>query len=48
MEKVYVSFTLQNFITIGLFVAFWYFLLCGGINVLKNWGSAVPAPTVTN
>jgi len=36
MERVYVSFTMQNILTIGLIFLFWYFVICGGWNVYKN------------
>lgn len=39
MERTLVSFTLENFITVGLIAAFWFVLLVGGFTIWQKAGS---------
>lgn len=36
MEKPLVSFSIENFITVGLIAAFWYIVLVGGFSLWRN------------
>lgn len=35
MEKTLVSFSIENFITVGLIAALWFVVLVGGYNIIK-------------
>lgn len=40
MDKPLVSFSIENFITIGLIAALWYVVLVGGGQLLRGMASA--------
>lgn len=43
MERAYISFTLANFITIGLIAAIWYAVLVGGYQLYGSLNSSAAA-----
>jgi hypothetical protein len=40
MDKPLISFSIENFITIGLIAAFWYVVLVGGGQLMRGMAAA--------